>query len=455
MKLKIKGQALWYLPWLLLVVLGWGGLVIAQEPSQSSSPEISSAQEILQLLERSETQQIPMANERFRIDGEIDEITLVLFRNPDTPSSVIVLPDGTKWYSSRHPREQVTWRTGHDYDVIAVKSPMVGPWQVTGHVRQESRVMVLSEVQFHPEPFPQRVFVGEQLKVTGTVSNGEQPIEQKDFRSIIRLDVYFISTNNPEFDNFGQGMQKIGEFLDDGRQFDQKARDGIFTGQLQFNLVPGEYIPRYHVKTPLFERYVEASSVLVSPSPIQYRVTFSEQEGEPHWLHVDMDEELMQLDEVLVELQVIFPNGEKSKIILDTHQGDDFNVKLSSFHFGLFVVTGRVAATSVGGRDFVAQIPMFEFRAIPKQRSQYEDEATKAALIEAQRVLEEHEAELLFAQQQRQTLRMKVILVVSVNLLLVALWTIMMVFRRNRIQAPKDKKKKLKVKSFFLRKKQE
>ena len=41
--------------------------------------------------------EIPLLDNRFRIDSHIDEITLLFFRKPGTPAVILVRPDGGKY----------------------------------------------------------------------------------------------------------------------------------------------------------------------------------------------------------------------------------------------------------------------------------------------------------------------------------------------------------------------
>lgn len=75
----------------------------------------------------------------------VDELTLFVQRDYGSAPVIIVLPDGSKWYVSRHP-ESVQWVDGLSGDIITIKSPMPGPWQLLGKVAKGSKIDKVSKL---------------------------------------------------------------------------------------------------------------------------------------------------------------------------------------------------------------------------------------------------------------------------------------------------------------------
>lgn len=417
---------------LAVISVAWGVLSLTN-PSRAADNEHN----IVELLNSPIGQQIPMADERFRIDYAIDEITLAFFRIHDTAPVVVTLPDGTKWYASRHPKDQVEWHSGHDYDLINIKKPMPGPWQVSGRIRPESRVMVVSDVEFHPEAFPPLVFVGERLKLTGRLTQAGEPIEQRDFRNVIRLELFFQSTNKPQYDNFGQPPVRVGEFLDDGRLMDEVPRDGVFTGQFNLDMAAGEYVPRYHVKTPLYDRIFEAKPMLVQRQPVRPKITVSSVEGEAHVLAFVVDEEFVQKGDIVITGRVNYPNGEHQQIAISTAQGDELTLPIPSYTFGTFEIRTHLSGTDINGREFQAEMANLDFRSqrLREVGPSANDIAHALEVAEEQ----EHQQELVAVEKEREKMQKRILLVVGVNLAIVAVWMLFMLLRRNESRKKKRK----------------
>ena len=148
--------------------------------------------------------QIPLLNNRFRIDDGVKSITLVFFRRPGTASIVLVRPDGSKVFYNTAKQHNMRWHDAATYDLIEINEPMPGPWQAVGRILPESRILVLTDVELKVDPLPEALMVGETFKLTARLMDGESVVNARDFSEILTLQVLFISTNNREFDNFGR-----------------------------------------------------------------------------------------------------------------------------------------------------------------------------------------------------------------------------------------------------------
>ena len=100
------------------------------------------------------------------------------------------------------------------------------------------------------------LFRGETVKLTGHVLNDGEPIEVGQFRDVISLHVDFVSTNNSDYANFGAGTQSVTDFRDDGRGFDERPLDGVFTGEFKLVFPAGEWQPELYIETPILKRTV-------------------------------------------------------------------------------------------------------------------------------------------------------------------------------------------------------
>ena len=138
------------------------------------------------------TNQIPYFNNRFRIDEQLDEVTLLFYRRSGTQPVILVRPDGSKLNVNSAPKDDVQWFDDRTFDMIKIKSPMIGPWQVIGQVQPKSKIMVISEILLDVTPLPDIVLQGETLKMDGRLFNGEMAIDDPAFNDVLMLDVDFL-----------------------------------------------------------------------------------------------------------------------------------------------------------------------------------------------------------------------------------------------------------------------
>jgi len=232
-------------------------------PVDSTAPVPAQAESSLGLTELppvSASNQIPLLDNRFRIDEAVEEITLIFFRKKGSPSVVLVKPDGSKVYARTAKEQQMEWHDDKTFDLIKMKKPTPGPWQAVGEVLPESRIMVLTDIDLVVDPLPTDMMAGETLKVTARLTNNGQLINARDFRDVLQLDVLLISTQKEQYDNFNQTVLEFTSFRDDGKNYDERARDAIFTGEFKLGYARWRVDPQiYCENSTLYPRVVAGS----------------------------------------------------------------------------------------------------------------------------------------------------------------------------------------------------
>jgi uncharacterized protein (TIGR03503 family) len=307
--------------------------------------------------------QIPLFDNRFRIDYEVQEITMVFFRKRGSPSVILVKPDGSKINVVSASDQDVEWFDDKTYDLIKIKNPTPGPWQALGQILPESKIMVLTDIELKVDPLPDHLMVGEIIKVTATLTNGGKAIVAKDFRDLLRLDVLFISSNNAEYENFGAGVIELTTLADDGRNFDEKPRDGIFTGEFRLEMKPGQWQPKFVVKTPLYTREVIQEPVILNKSPISYEIAQATKAEELHWLTFKVTDPMINPQSVALQGKIRFPNNEIQSFTLGESAEADKKLKIVNYASGTYKVESTLFAQTVTGRNVVITLPVASFVA--------------------------------------------------------------------------------------------
>ncbi|MCK7459981.1 TIGR03503 family protein [Idiomarina aminovorans] len=373
----------------------------------------------MSLVEGDMTNKLPIKGQSFRIDENVEEITLLFFREPGSKPVVLIKPDGSKWYDARYPEEQVTWYTDPNFDIIRIKKPQPGPWQAAGRIDQENKALIVSDIRFEANPLPNPLFQYEELKVEGKLYNGDKVVETARFRQTVLLDVLFVSTNNPDFDNFGANPSRVAQFEDNGRGHDERAGDGVFTGFFNLDVEPGEWLATYEMTTPLYQRVFEFGPVEVEPLPVEFNIIQSEAVDENHQLSIGVDENWIDPESLVINGETSFPNGEVRKFTVSQIESFPHNVEIANLAFGKHLVDLDIFATSVSGREFEARINDFSFIA----KEPPPPEPTAAERAQQQQMELEREREL--AKQEREAKQkqamMNLIIIVVVNIVLIGL----------------------------------
>ncbi|PYE31181.1 uncharacterized protein (TIGR03503 family) [Idiomarina fontislapidosi] len=409
--------------------------------AQSSNAKGQTAEQTsqLNLINDPMANRLPIEGQRFRIDENIDEITLLFFRERGSSPLILIKPDGSKWYEARHPIEQVTWYTNENFDMIRIKEPMPGPWQVAGRVDEENDAVIVSDVKFKAEPLPSPLYENEHIKVEGTLYNGDSPVKTARFHETVILEVLFISTNNADFDNFGVDPKRIGEFSDNGRGYDEYSGDGTFTSRFKLNITPGEYLPTYELTTPLYDRSYETEPVVIEASPVKFEMKLAKQAEQDHKLIIDIDDQRVALKSFALNGKVDFPNGEERTFSLSEVNKSKVSVPIANLDYGKHLIDMSVFATNQQGREFELVIDDYSFianRPSPQPLSQAEQLAAKRSALEQERLEKQRQRD-----EQDSQLIANIIAIVSINLVLVIFGVGIIWYLRKRSRVPKTPSK--------------
>ena len=312
------------------------------------------------------TNQIPYFDNRFKIDAQLEEITLLFYRRSGTPPIILVRPDGSKLKINNLPKDKVTWFDDRTFDLITIKKPMPGPWQAIGDILSESRIMVVTEVTIKVEPLPEVILSGETLKVEGQLFNGDLAIDDPLFRDVLNLNVDFYSTNNSAFDNFGAEPIKLTQFRDDGRDLDEYASDGLFTGEFVLDFAPGEWLPIYYVEMPMATRELRQKTIIVQKSPVNLSVETVMETGQSHRVTFAIDPEFVDVNSLLFQGKVVFPDRHISPFSIMEGKGEKRIHEIEYTEPGVHRIQVNAFGKTIEGREFRLVLPEFTFNAESK-----------------------------------------------------------------------------------------
>jgi uncharacterized protein (TIGR03503 family) len=345
--------------------------------------------------------QIPYFDNRFRIDADLDEITLLFYRNRGSLPVILVRPDGSKLRIDNIDHNKVQWHDDSTFDLIKIKKPMPGPWQAIGRILPESQIMVMSEVKIEVEPLPKIVLSGETLKVVGKLYNGNEPINIPQFRNVVELDVHFYSTNNADYDNFGADALKLTSFRDDGYDLDEYAGDGLYTGEFLLDFAAGEWQPVFLVKLPMASRELRQKPIVLYNSPIYIEVETSESEYSPHNMTITIDPTYVEVNSVVFQGKITFPDKHiESFSIMGDQQGESRLKEIENTESGIYRININAYGKTTSGREFRLTVPEYSFN-VKSRDDEYlmttidENGVEKTISVDrAQKLLADREAEL-------------------------------------------------------------
>ncbi len=391
------------------------------------------------------TNEIPYFDNRFHIDAELDEITLIFFRVRGSKPVILVQPDGRKIRVSDHDPETVKWHDDRTFDMVKINKPMPGPWQAIGNILPKSKILIVSEVKIEIEPFPNVLLSGETIKVVGKLFNGNRNIEVSEFKDVIELDVNFFSTNNSAYANFGADALKVSSFSDNGRGLDEYAGDNIYTGEFILNFAPGEWQPVFVIKLPLMTRELRYEPVILHEAPVEISVVPAENATMPHSLVLTIDPTYVDPSSLVFQGKITSPDRHTRPFsIINDENIENPTIRTKDFPYtepGIHRVTLSAFGRTITGREFRLAVPDFSFNI-----KEFIDETTQTpeanVLLEQQlKLAEKQKAELAekIAQQKKldEENNINTILIVAVANIVIILFAVALFFfiRKRKVKS--------------------
>lgn len=331
---------------------------------------------------------IPLLDNRFRIDYGVKEITFIVKRKPDTPSVILVRPDGSKLYVGKVTPPDVGWLALPDQDLITVRDPMPGPWQAIGGVDPDNRVRLLSDIQLESEPLPARLYQGERVKLQSRLLIDGAAPGAGYYLSDLGMTVKLQQFNGA--DQSGEPMveETLGHYLDDGKGLDEVPGDGIMTAEAVLDVPAGKYRALYSTGNQVFAR-AQSQQVLLYPWPVSYSLAAPSGEmGAKLSFLIDADE----LDPASVVIQGKAANSTGVSMPFNAVASEPrIGVDLSALKaVGQYKVEATLFGTTRLGREIQLQLPVKSFNILPVLTPP--PSAAPAVSIPAQAKFEEQES---------------------------------------------------------------
>lgn len=393
------------------------------------------------------TNQIPYFDNRFRLDAQLEEITLIFYRKSGTKPIILVRPDGVKYKVNNYPKDKVTWYDDRTFDMVTIKKPMPGPWQAIGDILPQSKIMIMSDISINVMPIPEVVLAGETLKMAGKLINGGIEFHNPLFSDVIELEVEFYSTNNSAYDNFGSEPVQLTTFRDDGEDLDEYMNDGIFTGEFALDFPAGEWVPVYIVKLPMLVRELRQKPIIIQRTPITISAKTTHDKLGFHQVIFSIDPTYVDPDSILLQGKFIFPDRQSESFSVIEGAGDKRIEKLPYTEPGIHRVNVSVFGKTRSGREFRLVVPEFVFNVEIDEvfpESNVNEEESKPVMLSPEEALIENkkqaalalEAELeaykLAAEKEQEEL-ISLIVIINGVVIIVAL-IVFIAFRWNNIK---------------------
>ncbi len=218
---------------------------------------------------------VPLADNQFSIDSSVKEMTVLAFRKPGTPATVLQLPDGST-ISQAQKSDKVRWLNEASFDLITIDNPVTGQWQINAELDPDNRVMVVTDMQLRTSDLPNNVLVGEQFEFEATLTEKGEVITRPAFLDLVD----------------GHLSRQQVEHQED-LTLQREADEAIYRATLGTGFEAGRNDVIVTMRSATFERQ-RRQSINVIASPISVESSQLEQAARSHRVEVQADSSLIQ-----------------------------------------------------------------------------------------------------------------------------------------------------------------
>ncbi|WP_323883710.1 TIGR03503 family protein [Aeromonas hydrophila] len=306
---------------------------------------------------------IPLLDNRFRIDYGVKEITFIVTRKPGTPSVILVRPDGSKLYVGKVTPPDVGWLALKDQDLITIRDPMPGPWQAIGEVDPDNRVRLLSNIRLETDQLPTQLYQGERVKLKSWLLIDDAPPKAGYYLTDLGMTVRLQRFNDAKQEGEPIVDEVLGHYRDDGKGLDEVPGDGIMTAEAVLDVAAGKYRAMYSTGNQVFSR-ARYQDVLIYPLPVNYTLAPPSQEfGAKLSFLIDADE----LDPASVVIEGKATNTVGASMAFNAVATEPrIEVDLSAIkEVGQYEVTATLFGTTRLGREIQVTLPVKSFNIFP------------------------------------------------------------------------------------------
>ncbi|CAJ1859659.1 hypothetical protein CKOHBEJN_01583 [Aeromonas hydrophila] len=306
---------------------------------------------------------IPLLDNRFRIDYGVKEITFIVTRKPGTPSVILVRPDGSKLYVGKVTPPDVGWLALKDQDLITIRDPMPGPWQAIGEVDPDNRVRLLSNIRLETDQLPTQLYQGERVKLKSWLLIDDAPPKAGYYLTDLGMTVRLQRFNDAKQEGEPIVDEVLGHYRDDGKGLDEVPGDGIMTAEAVLDVAAGKYRAMYSTGNQVFSR-ARYQDVLIYPLPVNYTLAPPSQEfGAKLSFLIDADE----LDPASVVIEGKATNTVGASMAFNAVATEPrVEVDLSAIkEVGQYEVSATLFGTTRLGREIQVTLPVKSFNIFP------------------------------------------------------------------------------------------
>ena len=321
---------------------------------------------------------LPLTGNSVQVDNSIEEITFLVFRDPQGKPTQLVEPNSVQFGANNAPK-QVRWHRDTGYDLITITKPQAGEWHILGPVDVDNRVMVVTNLKVRATQLPNNLGIDDVPYYFVQLTQQGNVIRRKDF-----LDLVHITLRQQQ----EGGQQWEWKLRDDGKGADNAPGDGTFSYKLNESMKEGRHELTLLVDGTTFQRE-QRQVINIYSQPAQATVTADPAGGGRYVLSVIPYAGLSEPDSLEATAVVTDGKGVSNEIKLTRAAPAEWRAEVKDLTDPAgYQAEFRISGSRSGGKPVSAQIGPIQFGAAaaakekPAQKS--ESAPVKKSQTEAQ-----------------------------------------------------------------------
>lgn len=311
-------------------------------------------------------EQVPLVGNRFSIDASVEEFTALVFRRSSSKDTQLIAPSG-KIYSRTASAgdDMVRWHRDLNFDLITVKQPEAGEWQVDADIDPDNRVQILSDLKLDVDGIHPAIFSGDELNLKIALTNEGQRVKEK---ALLQLTDLTLKITAPD-GKTGSMLLSDPESVPD---------DGLFQHQLARMTLPGEYRFEVQASGRTFKRQRTFTATLSEPFKVASEADVDQQQFR---IYVSTQSPVVDAGLSRVLVRVLHPDGSSliHPMVYDRASAR-WQYNASATHgSGQYQFQLNIRGVTTGGKAFRSQ-PEELFASFPLGRSPTPEPETELSI---------------------------------------------------------------------------
>ncbi len=283
---------------------------------------------------------LPFHDNLVRIDNNTDKISFLLFGTDKNLPIQFIPPQEEKFNQYNYP-DNVHWLQEKNFKIIHIDKPEKGTWQINAQSHPMDRAVITSALQIEINPVPLQLFPHSAQILSIRLTQENRHITAPKILDHVVIKVTMLSTQDAEQTWFP---------MDNGRNGDRLAGDGIYSVQLSDALLAGQYYLKIDVDGHLFQRQLNTSLNVVA-KPFEFFNILSN-DASKHTITVVPYAKLIHAETTTITASITTANGEQKEIRLNRKNNFEWQLALANTpELSPYIVELNIATITYRGRS--------------------------------------------------------------------------------------------------------